>query len=89
MQDHKRPVEVALKEMENDSTMKQMVNHYSIKEVMTLRNLDHKNIASATNVHWKHNMLAGSLKECDKEKKDFRIYIEMEKARHDLQELTK
>lgn len=75
--------------MENDGSLKSMINHYAVKEVMFLRKLQHMNIATAHQVHWKHDMLAGGLQKYDPLKKDFRMYIEMEKARHDLQELTK
>lgn len=77
----------ALKEMETDRSIPGMLNHSSIKEVMTLRKLNHKNIASLEGVHYNHNL--NDLQSFNIEKKSMRMYIEMEKARHDLQELTK
>ena len=78
---------VALKEMESDRALPGMLSHHSIKEIMILRRLNHQNIASAQNVHYSHNLCDRSL--FDLSKKNFKMYIEMEKARHDLQELTK
>ena len=54
---------------------------------MTLRRLNHKNIAGLEGVHYNHNL--NDLSNFTHEKKSMRMYIEMEKARHDLQELTK
>ena len=59
-----------------------MLNHYSVKEIMTLRKLNHPNIASADKVHFNHNLC--DLKKFDPLKKNFKMYIEMDKARHDL-----
>jgi serine/threonine protein kinase len=73
--------------MENDKVAPGMLNHSSIKEIMTLRKLEHRNIASAQNVHYSLNTC--DLSRPDPEyKKKFRMYIEMERARHDLFELT-
>lgn len=64
-----------------------MLSHSSIKEIMVLRKLDHPNIASAQRVHY--SQLIGDLSVSDPEyKKKFKMYIEMEKADHDLFELT-
>ena len=43
--------------MENDRTITGMLNHYSVKEIMTLRKLHHPNIASADKVHFNHNLI--------------------------------
>jgi hypothetical protein len=74
--------DIALKEMENDRVIPGMLNHYSVKEIMTLRKLHHPNIASAEKVHFNHNL--NDLTKFDPEKKNFKMYIEMKKARHDL-----
>lgn len=66
----------------NDGPQQHMVGHGSIKEVMTLRKLDHPNIACNINVHYNH--LLNDLSSYDASKKDFKMYIEMEQARHDL-----
>ena len=49
---------------------------------MTLRRLNHKNIAGLEGVHYNHNL--NDLSNFTHEKKSMRMYIEMEKARHDL-----
>ena len=49
---------------------------------MILRKLNHPNIASADKVHYNH--ILNDLTKFDPQKKGFRMYIEMEKARHDL-----
>ena len=64
---------VALKEMEGDKTIQGMLNHYSIKEIMTLRKLSHPNIASAESVHFNHNLYDFS--KFDPNKKNFKMYI--------------
>jgi hypothetical protein len=73
---------VALKEMDNDKNEKGMISHHSVKELLLLRKLSHPNIASAQNVHWNHNL--SDMSRFDATKKNFRMYIEMQKARHDL-----
>lgn len=77
---------VALKEMEGDRAIQGMLNHYSIKEIMTLRKLSHPNIASADSVHFNHNLY--DFQKFDPNKKHFKMYIQMEKARQDLMDLT-
>ena len=74
--------------MEPDRAIPGMLNHHSIEEIMTLRKLNHQNIASAQNVHYSHNLSDFSRFDQSKSK-SFKMYIEMEKAKHDLQELTK
>jgi len=73
--------------MENDRAITGMLNHYSVKEIMTLRKLHHPNIASAEKVHFNH--ILNDLTKFDPGKKNFKMYIEMKKAKHDLQEITK
>ena len=51
-----------------------------------LRKLDHQNIATAQNVHYNHNL--NDFSKFDRDKKNIKMYIQMEKARHDLMALT-
>ena len=76
----------ALKEMDSDRDIPSMLNHHSIKELMLLRKLDHPNIASATNAHFNHNLT--DMQSYNPIRNNFKMYIEMDKAQHDLQELT-
>ena len=70
---NKKLKSVALKEMEGDKYIEGMLNHHSIKEIMTLRKLSHPNIASADRVHFNHNLFDFS--KFDPSKKDFKMYI--------------
>jgi serine/threonine protein kinase len=72
--------------MDTDRAIPGMLNHSSVKEIMTLRKLNHENIASAQNVHYSHNL--NNLSHFDPNKKSFKMFIEMDRARHDLFELT-
>ena len=77
---------VALKEMGSDH-VKGMLSHISVKEIMVLRKLDHPNIASASRVHFNSHIYDFS--HFDPTKKNFCMYIEMEKAKFDLCKLTR
>lgn len=72
--------------MDNDKGEKGMLSHHAVKEILTLRKLNHPHIASAQNVHWNHNL--SDMSRYEPTKKHFKMFIEMQKARHDLQELT-
>jgi len=72
--------------METDKAIPGMLAHSSIKEIMLLRKLNHVNIAGAQHVHYNHNL--SDLSHFDPAKKNFKMYIQMDKARHDLFELT-
>jgi hypothetical protein len=68
--------------MEPDRETPGMISHHSVNEIMLLRRLHHPNIASASNIHYSHNLR--DVSKYDPEVKNFRMFIEMEKARHDL-----
>jgi hypothetical protein len=73
--------------MENDGAITRMLNHYSVKEIMTLRKLHHPNIAFAEKVQFNHYL--NDLTKFDPDKKTFKMYIEIKKAKHDLKEVAK
>ena len=73
--------------MENNRAITGTLNHYRVKEIMTLRKLHHPNIASAEKVHFNHFL--NDLTKFDPDKKTFKMYIEMKKAKHDLKEVAK
>ena len=73
----------ALKEMGND---KGMLTHHAVKEILTLRKLDHPNIAGVQDIHWNHDL--SDMSKFDEDKKDIKLYIQMEQAQHDLMQLT-
>mmetsp|Transcript_41449 Transcript_41449/g.63242 ORF Transcript_41449/g.63242 Transcript_41449/m.63242 type:complete len:83 (+) Transcript_41449:946-1194(+) len=64
-----------------------MVSHQAVKELILMRQLNHINIAKANNLHYTHRL--SDLSRCHAHIKEYSMFVEMDKAEHDLQELTK
>lgn len=73
---------IALKKMNTDKFIPGMISHQTVSEVMMLKKFNHKNVCTARNIHYNHHL--NDLSQFQEDKKDIKLYIEMDKACNDL-----